>query len=65
MANEIDEYVGARRVLAKLSPSEAPKWVWMTLTRRNSGESCWTDEQGVQHWEVWDENGVQEFERKG
>ena len=34
------------------------------LTDSGRGESCWTDEQGVQHWKVWDKNGAREFERR-
>ena len=61
--SDIKEYLEARKALVKLKPDAEPTYVWFTAGTSRRGESCWTDENGVQHWKVWDENGTREFER--
>ena len=64
MGTEAKQYAEARKVLARMIPQYEPTYVWLERGDSSRGESCWTDEQGVQHWKVWDENGTREFERK-
>ena len=64
------EYQDARALLNSLPVPEPTyvffrgEWVPFTVSKPRHRESCWTDEEGVQHWTVEYEDGkTQEFTR--
>jgi hypothetical protein len=64
MSNKrVETYLAATKKLDEMTAPE-PRYVWLDRGDSGAGESCWTDEDGVQHWKVWRGDEVREFTRK-